>query len=296
MLGRDEVAAGFVEHARRSASAEELPEERWAGLADDADALGLFGLLAALAADPEPRIDEGVRLELVEPVNRDLRDALGEQDEVDLPTRFERFSRAKGARAADLAARVVARVAHEVYDLRQHRLTHEDALLACDLMAWGGPGVDARETAKRLCRLSRHAARAVLGHLSEQLALVHALGQEEQVAWTEVDGRLHEFAPRIFAQRLPSMLRFLLADEPRLRFAFVLWGRLRGVVLSRAGIQGIAEKVQAEKPMTLIRALDERRPARVALRLADQMAPLAREVERVFLARVLPPPPSATKR
>lgn len=290
MLGRDEVAAGFVEHAQRAAGADELPEERWEALRRDADALGLFGLLAALA-EPNPVVDAAVRDELVGPLDRDLRDALGETDEAPLDARIERFLAAKGARGPDLLARSAARVIHEVYQLSQHRLGHEDALAACDVLAWGGPGQDAREAGKRLTRLGRHACRVVLGHLTEQLALVHALGQEEQVAWLEIDWRLHEFAPRVFAQRLPSMLRLLLPDDPRLRFAFVLWGRLRGVVLTRAGVQSIAEQVTPEKPMTLIRALEERRDARAALRAADAAWPAARTVERIFLGRVLPPPP-----
>jgi hypothetical protein len=291
MLGRDEVAAGFVEQARRSAE-DALPPDRWEALRQDADALGLFGLLASLA-EAAPVADPKVREELVGPIDRDLKDALGDTDEVDLAVRFERFSKAKGARGPDLLARGTARVIHEVYDLRQHRLGQEDALAACDLLAWGGPGADARETAKRLTRLSRPAARVVLGHLEEQLELVHSLGQDEQVAWVQVDGRLHEFAPRIFAQRLPSMIRFLVADEPRLRFAFVLWARLRGVTLTRAGIQGIAAHITPEKPLALVEALETRRDARAALRAADAAWPVARSIERVFLGRELPAPKRA---
>ena len=75
MLGRDEVAAGFVEQARRSAE-DALPAERWEALQQDADALGLFGLLAALA-EPAPVADATIREELVGPIDRDLKDALG---------------------------------------------------------------------------------------------------------------------------------------------------------------------------------------------------------------------------
>lgn len=294
MLGRDEVAAGFVEHARRAADAEQLSEERWEALRQDADALGLFGLLASLA-EPNPTVDAAVRDELVGVLERDLRDALGETDEAPLQTRIERILAAKGSRGPELLARNAARVIHEVYQLGQHRLGHEDALAACDVLAWGGPGQDAREAGKRLTRLGRHACRVVLGHLTEQLALVHALGQEEQVAWVEIDWRLHEFAPRVFAQRLPSMLRMLTPDDPRLRFAFVLWGRLRGVVLSRAGVQSIAEHVAPERPMKLILALEDRRDARAALRAADAAWPAARAIERIFLGRTLPPPPPRPK-
>lgn len=290
MLARDEVAAGFVEHARRAAEADTLSDERWEALREDAEALGLFGLLAALA-EPAPVVDPVVRDELVVPLERDLRDALDESDEVALEARVARFLAAKGARGPDLLARSAARVIHEVYQLGQHRLGVEDALAACDLLAWSGPGQDAREAGKRLTRLGRHACRVVLGHLSEQLALVHSLGQEEQVSWLEIDWRLHEFAPRIYAQRLPSMLRLLAPDDPRLRFAFVLWGRLRGVVLSRAGVQGIGAHVVPEKPMALVRALEERRAARAALRAAEAAWPLARTIERIFLGRVLPAPP-----
>ncbi|MCO5169621.1 MAG: hypothetical protein M9894_25045 [Planctomycetes bacterium] len=297
MLAHDEMAAGFVEHARRAPGADALPDDRWEALREDAAALGLFGLLAALA-EPAPTIDPAVRGELVEPLDRDLRDALGEPaDEAGdaaarLPARLERFAKAKGERGPDLVARGTARVVHEVYALAQHRLAHEDALVAADILAWGGPGQDAREAAKRLTRLGRQASRVVLGHLTEQLALVHALGQEEQVAWTEVDARLHEFAPRVFAQRLPSMMRLMVRDDPRLRFAFVLWGRLRGVVLPRAGVQAIGDHVVPEKPMTLVQALEERRDARAVLRRADAEWPVARALERVFLGRVLPAPPA----
>lgn len=291
MLGRDEVAAGFVEQARKTAE-DALPEDRWEALRQDADALGLFGLLAALA-EPSPVADPTIREELVGPIDRDLKDALGDTDDVGLPVRFERFLKAKGARGPEQLALGTARVIHEVYDLRQHRLGQEDALAACDLLAWGGPGADARETAKRLARISRQASRVVLGHLSEQLELVHSLGQDEQVAWLQVDGRMHEFAPRIFAQRLPSMIRFLVADEPRLRFAFVLWARLRGVTLTRAGVQSIATHITPEKPMALIEALETRRDARAALRAANAAWPVASAIERVFLGRELPLPKRA---
>lgn len=296
MLGQDETAAGFVEHARRAPGADALSDDRWEALREDAVALGLIGLLAALA-EPAPTIDPALRGELVDPLDRDLRDALGEPaDDAPgaaerLPGRLARFSAAKGERGPDLLARGAARVIHEVYGLAQHRLAHEDALMAADVLAWSGPGQDAREAAKRVTRLGRQASRVVLGHLTEQLALIHALGQEEQVAWVEVDARLHEFAPRVFAQRLPSMLRLLVRDDPRLRFAFVLWARVRGVVLPRAGIQAIGDHVVPERPMALIEALEERRDARAVLRRADAEWPVARAIERVFLGRVLPAPP-----
>lgn len=297
-LAREETAIGFLDQASRGPDAGQLSEERWAALRTDADALGLIGTLAGLA-DLDPVVDPAVRTELVLPLDRDLRDALGEQPDADqdplavaavLEARIGRFLAAKGARGPDLLCRLVARVVFDTWGLATNRLSLEDVLAAFDVVAWSSGGQDARESAKRVLRLSRHSARAVLGHLAEQLALVHSLGQDEEITWAEVDRRLHEFAPRIFAQRLPSIVRYLLPDEARLRLAFVTWGRLRGLVFPRAAVLSIREQITPEKPMKAIGQLELRKDRVAALRAADAAWPLARTLERVFLSRVLAAP------
>lgn len=246
--------------------------------------MGLFGALLALCDPPAP--DPAVREELPGALGRDLADALGAPPGTPLPALLERYQAAKGERGPDLLARLVARVAHELYDLSAHRLVQEDVLAAWELLAAGGPGQDARHTARRLARLSRNAARTVLGHLDQQLEFVHTLGQETgELPLAEIDRRLAEYAPRLFAQRLPSMLKRLVGDEPRLRLAFVLWGRARGVVVGRAAIQGIGAHVVPERPEALVESLAARAEAVAALRAADQAAPLAAAVEAVFARR-----------
>jgi len=299
-LAREETAIGFLDQASRGPDAGQLSEERWAALRADADSLGLIGTLAGLA-DLDPVVDPTVRTELVLPLDRDLRDALGEalaegetQDPVavaaGLEARIGRFLAAKGSRGPDLLCRLVARVVFDTWGLATNRLSLEDVLAAFDVVAWSSGGQDARESAKRVLRLSRHSARAVLGHLAEQLALVHSLGQDEEITWAEVDRRLHEFAPRIFAQRLPSIVRYLLPDEARLRLAFVTWGRLRGVVFPRAAVLSIREQIVPEKPLKAIGQLELRKDRLAALRAADAAWPLARTLEKVFLSRVLAAP------
>jgi hypothetical protein len=296
-LAREETAIGFLDQASRGPDAGQLTEERWAALRADADSLGLIGTLVGLA-DHDPVVDPAVRTELVLPLDRDLRDALGETDASDDPiavaagleARIGRFLAAKGARGPDLLCRLVARVVFDTWGLATNRLSLEDVLAAFDVVAWSSGGQDARESAKRVLRLSRHSARAVLGHLAEQLALVHSLGQDEEITWAEVDRRLHEFAPRIFAQRLPSIVRYLLPDEARLRLAFVTWGRLRGVVLPRAAVLSVREQIVPEKPLKAIGQLELRKDRLAALRAADAAWPLARTLERVFLSRVLAAP------
>lgn len=288
-LARDEAATGFIEHAQRAPGAEQVPAAAWDALRKDADQLGLIGLLASLA-DAEPTVDEAVRAEVLEPIVRDLRDLLGADAPTELPAVLDAFGKAKGARGPEILTRGVARVIHEVWDLQANRLMTEDVLAALDVIAWTRPPQDAREAVKRVARLSRHGARCVLGHMDEQLLLVHRLGQDEQIPWTEVDRPIHEFAPRIFSQRLPSMIRFLLPDEPRMRLAFVIWGRLRGIVLPRAAVVAIAEKIVPEKPVKLIEALVAAAPKREALKRADAAWPTARTIEALYLSRVLPPP------
>lgn len=249
----------------------------------DAQALGLFGALLALSEPAAP--DPAVRAELPAALRRDLADAVEAEPDLPLSELLARYRAAKGAHAPDLLRRLVARVLHELYDLAAHRLVQEDVQAACELLAAGGPGHDARGTARRLARISRSAARTVLGHLDQQLEFVHALGQGAgELPLAEIDRRLADYAPRLFAQRLPSMLKRLLADEPRLRLAFVVWGRLRGLAFTRAAIQGIAAHVVPERPESLAEALAARAPALAALRAADAAAPEARLVEDLFLS------------
>lgn len=284
MLPAEEQAAGAVVQALgREGLQGRCGAEALAALRDDAGALGLVGLLAALCEPPAA--DPAIAAELPAALRRDLLDALPPGSEradagEPLGELCARFVAGKGAHGADLLRRLVARVVHELYDLGAHRLTQEDALAALLLLAAAGPGQDARETARRLVRLSRHAARTVLGHLDNQLELVHELGQREgELPLVEIDRRLSDYAPRLFAARLPAMLRRLVSDEPRLRLAFVVWGRLRGVTLGRAAIQGLAAHVVPERPEALVEALLARGPARAALRAADAAAPEARALE-----------------
>jgi hypothetical protein len=289
MLGRDELTTGFIEHAAKAPDAGTIDEATWAQLRKDADQLGLIGMMAVLA-DPAPKVDPAIRDELVAPLARDLRDALGDKDELDLDARVERFLAARGARGLEILSRIASRVIHEVWSLEQNKLGIEDVLAGGDLMSWSGPKQEAREAIKRLVRLSRPAARATLGHLPEQLELVHRLGQNEEVSWTEVDRRLHEFSPRVFGQRLPAIMRYLLSDEPRLRLAFVAWARLRGIVLPRAAVLSIGDSIVPEKPLNVVKVLVERAATRATLREADAASKIAHIIERAFLARTIPAP------
>lgn len=280
MQAEEQAAGGVVQALGREALAGRFGAEAVAALRADAGALGLIGLLAALCEPPAA--DPAIAAELPAALRRDLEDALppGSASGAPLGELCARYVAGKGAHGPDLLLRLVARVVHELYDLGAHRLTQEDALAALLLLAAAGPGQDAREATRRLVRLSRHAARTVLGHLDNQLELVHELGQREgELPLVEIDRRLSDYAPRLFASRLPSMLRRLVADEPRLRLAFVVWGRLRGVTLGRAAIQGLAAHVVPERPEALIEALLARGPARAALRAADEAAPEARALE-----------------
>jgi hypothetical protein len=285
-LKSDEMATGFLEHALSKATEEVVSEQTQTLLRAAARQLGFFGLLASLATD-EVEVDPEVRDELLEPLERDLRDAMaGFAESADVPALLARYASSKGDRGPGLLARVVSRVIYEVWDLQSHRFVQDDALHACDLVGWAGPNQDAREMAKRVCQLSRHAARRTVGHLAEQLAFVH------EMAHGELDPRrinrvLHEYAPRLYAQRMPSIASLLVGEEPRFRFGFVLWGRLRGVVLGRAGVQSVAEHIIPEQPQVLLEALAKRGPQLQALIAADQAHPVAGAIERVFLARKL---------
>ncbi len=288
MLKPEETAAGFVAQGLASAAAEvALDEEARTSLAEDAAALGFFGLLSSLAVEGIPDPDPAVRAELADVLVRDLQDALG-SGESSLDALMTEFSSAKGERGSELLARLVARVTYEVYDLRAHRFVQEDALLAGEVMASGGPGQDARELARRITRLSRLALRHVLGHLDGQIDLVHRLANPEApVLYPEIEARMEDFAPRIFAQRLPSLAGVLLKDEKRFRFAFVLWCRLRGVVIGRDPLLAVADLIDPKRPLDLLQALASRRAARAALRKADEAFPAAARIEAALRGRPL---------
>jgi hypothetical protein len=100
---------------------------------------------------------------------------------------------------------------------------------------------------------------------------------------TEIAAALGEFAPRIFAVRLPSMLKHLIAKEPRLRLSIVIWGRLRGLALSRERLHKALDPLTPEKPFTLVQALAEPEPRERLRALAEaERGPFgarAREVE-----------------
>lgn len=290
-MNRDDLSCGFIEYAVKSEEGSALPEENLQALRADADALGFFGLLGSAACLEGSHVDGSVVAELATAIDRDLKDALGETDEVELAVRFQRFEDAKGERGPELLLRLITRVIYELYDLRAHGLMQDDAMHACELLAWGGPGQDARETAKRVLRLSRKGARATLGHLDSQLDLVHRLANPEApILYSDLDRRLHEFAPRIFAQRLPSLAKYLINEDKRFRFCFVLWARLRGIVLGRAGLVEMSQRIEPSRPMLLIQALEEASATRTAFRQACEAYPLGALIEAACRARPLPAP------
>jgi hypothetical protein len=69
---------------------------------------------------------------------------------------------------------------------------------------------------------------------------------------------------------VPSILKALLPQEPRLRLAFVLWGRLRGITLTRSALVAALEPVVPEKPLTFLKLLVEPE-ARARLRTLAEM-------------------------
>ena len=118
-------------------------------------------------------------------------------------------------------------------------------------------------------RLSGSSIQEGLGHLDSQLDIVHRLGSSEQpLVWSEIDRRLDEFAPRIYAQRWPSIARRLLIDDKRFRFVVVLWARLRGVVIGRSGLVEVAARIEPKRPMLFVQCLVEGEHGRQALRAA----------------------------
>lgn len=283
MVKPEETAAGFV--AQGGAAAEVALGDEWASLRDDAAALGLYGLIASLAVEGSPDPDPAVRGELVTVLERDLRDALDAAPDADLPALMDAFVAAKGEQGPELLSRLIARVIYEVYDLRAHGFVQDDALNAAEAMAWGGPGQDAREAARRIMRLSRHALRNTLGHLDSQLDLVHALSLPDfPILYREIDARLDGFAPRIFAERLPSLLKVLVREEKRFRFMLVLWCRLRGIVIGKAPLVAATEQIEPKAPLELLRALAAAKLGRGTLRKADEAFPLARRIEQALRA------------
>jgi hypothetical protein len=286
-LAPEELSTGFLSFAKSSPLGQRLEDKGWTALAGDAKVLGLFGFLAGAALTELPKVDPAVRDELEEPLGRDLADSLGATDNVSLFERMQQFVKAKGERGPDLLARSIARVIYEVYDLNEHRFVQDDALAACDLLAWGSPGQDARETARRILRISRMGARSTLGHLDGQVELVHKLADEQQpVDYAALDALLEDYAPRIFAQRLPSICKSLLSDR-KFRFVIVLWARLRGLVIGRNQLIDLGEQIDPRRPMLLVQSLVEREPVIEVLRHATNTCPLAARIEAAFLARPL---------
>lgn len=287
----DETTTGWLEFAQGHAEGDVLSTAGWTALSEDADALGLFGILTAgaLAGADLGTGDAGIRAELSETLAAALKDQ-GAEGET-LAAQAEAYRQAKGERGPELLGRLVARQLYEVYGLRDHGFLGEDALQAGELLAAGRGGACARGAARHTVRLSRTSARTMLGHLDGQLELVHRLGNPEMpLPIDELDRRLGEFAPRVFAQRWPSVVKRLLIDDKRFRFVVVLWARLRGVVVGRQLLFDLAARIDPGRPMLFVQALEEARAQRTALRAASEAAPAAQLCDSVFaLARPLPP-------
>lgn len=286
----DETTVGFLEHAVRDPNeGDAIDSETLAALRADAQELGLFGLLAAASLGLTGPAGEGgpaVRDELSAALASDLRDALGESDEsLPLGQLCERYRADKGEQGGTLLARLAARVIYELYGLADHGFLQDDVLQVGALLAAGDAGSSAREAARRATRLGRYATRTVLGHLDSQLDIVHRLGNSQQpLVWSEIDRRLEEFAPRIYAQRWPSMARRLLVDDKRFRFVVVLWARLRGVVIGRAGLVEVAARVEPKRPMLFVQCLVEGAHGREALRAAAAESSDADLITSLFAA------------
>ena len=287
----DETTTGWLEFARAHAEGAALAPLGWERLAKDAQTLGLFGLLAAAALREAPESSPEVRDELATALRIRLKEEGQAVRGETLAELAESYRAAKGERGAELLGRLVARQVYEVYGLREHGFLGEDALLSAEVLAAGRGGACAREAARRTLRLSRTAARCVLGHLDGQLELVHRLAHPEAAVPTEqIDQRLTEFAPRVFAQRWPSLVKRLLVDDKRFRFVVVLWARLRGVELGRQELFDLSARIDAGRPMLLVQLLEESRPAREVLVLASAASPAAALCEAACaLARPLPP-------
>lgn len=290
----DETTTGWLEFAQGNAEGDALSTAGWTQLSEDGDALGLFGLLtaAALAGGDIGGGDEAVRAELADAISGALRDQGAEGP--DLAAQAVAYREAKGERGPELLGRLLARQLYEVYGLREHGFLADDALLAGELLAAGRGLACARECARRTVRLSRTSARTVLGHLDGQLELVHRLGNPEQpLPLEELDRRLGEFAPRVFAQRWPSVVKRLLVDDKRFRFVVVLWARLRGYVVGRQGLFDLAARIEPGRPMLFVQVLEEAKAQRQLLRQASGAAAAAQLCEAAFAAaRPLPTPAS----
>ncbi|RMG15432.1 MAG: hypothetical protein D6731_08395 [Planctomycetota bacterium] len=277
-----ETTTGFLSFARRRPGADRWSDEAWSQLDEHARSLGLVGLLVAACCDPDPQVVPEVRDELFAALGQDLGDALGEEGSAPLSDRMNRFAAARGE--APLAS-AVARVAFEVYDLAAHSFVVDDVLRAGRVMAHAGPGRDAREAVRQLIRLSRRAARSALGHLDGQLEVVHRLGNPElPIDYPDLDRRVGDYAPRLFAQRLPSLVASLLHDCRRTRFVFVLWARLRGVVIGKAHLAELADRIDPRDPLRLVEGLLHRRATCDAIARAAAAAPEAHRIEAAFLA------------
>lgn len=290
----EETTIGFIEFAARHEEADVLDDAGWAALRADAKALGWLGLLVAGAIGPEAvEAEDEVADELALAVADDVRDVLGADapppagDDPDLATLFAKFVEVKGADRGPLTlARLIARVTSELYDLRSHGFMGEDALSTGELLAAARAERSARALALHTTRLGRTATREVLGHLNSQLDLVHRLGNAEQpLVWPEIDRRLLEFAPRIYAQRWPSLAHRLLIDDKRFRFGCVLWARLRGVAVGRQAFVSLAQRIDPKRPMLFVQALEEGRAARTALIAAQERAKHARALEDALFVR-----------
>ncbi len=239
MLQPDEGPLGFLEKTQGEALKESLRP--------DLRALGLAGTVVLLAG-PGPA-DPAVALEAVSAVKRELASGDGE-----LPELLARYAEKKGPRGRELARKLVGRTLHELYGLRDHGLVADDVTRALDLAARCRGDGDAREVARGLAHCGKAGARVVLGHLEEQIGLVHRLATEELLP-AEIDRPLLEFAPRIFSVRLPSILKLLLPLEPRVRLVFVLWGRLRGLTISRESLVHALDAFTPEEPGVFIETI-----------------------------------------
>jgi len=286
----DETTVGFLEHAIRDPNeGDAIDAETLNELRADAQELGLFGLLAAASLGLTGPAGEGgpaVRDELSAALASDLRDALGERDATaSLSELCARYRAEKGEQGPTLLARLAARVIYQLYGLADHGFLQDDVLQVGALLAAGDAQGSAREAARRATRLGRYATRTVLGHLDSQLDIVHRLGNSEQpLVWSEIDRRLDEFAPRIYAQRWPSMARRLLIDDKRFRFVVVLWARLRGVVIGRAGLVEVAARIEPKRPMLFVQCLVEGAHGREALRGASADSSEAALITSLFAA------------
>jgi hypothetical protein len=281
----DETTTGWLEFAQGHAEGDVLSTAGWTKLSEDADALGLFGLLTAgaLAGGDIGSGDEAIRAELADAIAATLRDQGAEG--ADLAAQAAAYRESKGERGPELLGRLLARQLYEVYGLREHGFLADDALLAGELLAAGRGLACARECARRTVRLSRTSARTVLGHLDGQLELVHRLGNPEMpLPLEEFDRRLGEFAPRVFAQRWPSVVKRLLIDDKRFRFVVVLWARLRGYVVGRQELFDLAARIEAGRPMLFVQALEEAKAQRQLLCDASAGGAAAQLCEAAFAA------------